>query len=90
MNNKLAGLLVIKRDNHENRYRRTSDTQSIKLNSKNKLDPIVLLIQRLPFPSTKYKSLAKPGHDENLNEKIREEGRERRVSSLIFPLPFTC
>ena len=29
MNNKLAGLLVIKRDNHENRYRRTFDIQSI-------------------------------------------------------------
>ena len=79
MNNKLAGLLVIKRDNHENRCRRTSDTQSIKLNSKNKLDLTVLLILRLLFPSNKYKSLAKPAHDENSKEKIREEGRERRL-----------
>ena len=29
MNNKLVGLLVIKRDNHENRHRRKFDIQSI-------------------------------------------------------------
>ena len=74
MNNKLAGLLVIKQDNHENRYRRTSDTQSIKLNSKNKLDLTVLLIPRLSFPSTKYKILAKQGHDENSKEKLEKRG----------------
>ena len=27
------------------------------------------------------------GHDENSNEKIREEGRERRVSPIWFLLP---
>ena len=70
MNNKLTSLLVIRS------HRRISDTQSIKLNSKNKLDLTVLLIPRLPFLSTKYKSLAKSGHDEISKENIREEGGE--------------
>ena len=74
MNNKLTGLLVIKRDNHENGYKRISDTQSIKLNSKNELDLTVFLISRLPFPSTKYKSLATQGHDENSKEKLEKRG----------------
>ena len=61
-----------------------------KLNNKNKLDLTVLLILRLQFPSTKYKSLATQGHDENSKEKIREEGRERGVCPiLISPPPFT-
>ena len=77
MNNKLAGLLVIKRDNHENWYRRTFDTQSIKLNSKTKLDLTVLLIPKLLFPSMKYKSLAKHGHDENSKEKLEKRGERR-------------
>ena len=35
--------------------------------------------------------LATQGHDENSKEKIREEGRERRVYPiLISPPPFTC
>ena len=50
-----------------------------KLNNKNKLDLTVLLIPRLQFPSTEYKSLARQGHDENSKEKIREEERERCV-----------
>jgi hypothetical protein len=33
------------------------------LNNKNKLDLTVLLILRLPFPSTNYESLATQGHD---------------------------
>ena len=54
------------------------------------LDLTVLLIPRLQFPSTKYKSLATQGHDENSKEKIREEGRERSVCPiLISPPPFT-
>ena len=77
MNNKIVGLLVIKRDNHENGYRRTSDTQSIKLNSKNKLDLTIFLISRLPFPSTKYKSLATQGHDEDSKEKLEKRGEGR-------------
>ena len=63
--------------------------QSINWSIKNKTDLTVLLIPRLSFPSTKYKSLAKPGNDENSKDKVREEGRERRVWSLIFPPPFT-
>ena len=77
MNNKLAGLLVIKLDNHENRYRRTFDAQSIKLNSKTKLDHTVLLIPKLLFPLMKYKSLAKHGHDENSKEKSEKRGERR-------------
>ena len=77
MNNKLAGLLVIKLDNHENRYRRTFDAQSIKLNSKTKLDHTVLLIPKLLFPSMKYKSLAKHDHDENSKEKLEKRGERR-------------
>ena len=59
-----------------------------KLNNKNKLDFTVLLIPRLQFPLTKYKSLATQGHDENSKEKIREEGRERNVSNFDFSSPF--
>ena len=36
------------------------------------------MILRLQFPSTKYKSLAKQGHDENSNEKLEQRG-ERGV-----------
>ena len=59
-----------------------------KLNNKNKLNLTVLLIPRLQFPSTKYKSLAKQSHDENSKEKIKENGRERRVSNSDFSSPF--
>ena len=52
-----------------------------KLNNKNKLDLTVLLIPRLQFPSTKYKSLAKLGHDENSNEKLEKRG-ERGVCEV--------
>ena len=78
MNNKLVGLLVIKRDNHENRHQRTSDIQSINWTIKKKLDLTVLLIPRLQFPSTKYKSLAKLDHDESSKEKLEQRG-ERGV-----------
>ena len=49
------------------------------MNNKNKLDLTVLLIPKLQFPSTKYKSLAKQGHDENSKEKLEKRG-ERGVS----------
>ena len=52
------------------------------MNNKNKLDLTVLLILRLQFPSTKYKSLAKQGHDENSKEKLEKRGeRGVRVQS---------
>ena len=57
-NNKLVGLLVIKQDNHEKKQRRTFDIQSINQTIKKKLDLTVLLIPRLQFPSTKYKSFS--------------------------------
>ena len=81
MNNKLVGLLEIKQDNHENRHRRTFDIQSINWTIKKNLDFTVLLISRLPFPLTKYKSLAKHGHDENSKEKL-EKRRERDVCEV--------
>ena len=59
------------------------------LNNKNKLDLTVLLILRLQFPSTKYKSLATQGHDENSKEKNqRREEREACVCNSNFFSPF--
>ena len=55
------------------------DTKNIryskhKLKNKNKIDLTILLIPRLQFPSTKYKSLATQGHDENSKEKLEKRG----------------
>ena len=55
------------------------------------LDLTVLFIPRPQFPSTKYKSLATQGHDENSKEKNQRRGeREACVCViLISPPPFT-
>ena len=43
------------------------------------------MIPRLQFPSTKYKSLAKQGHDENSKEKLEQKGeRDVCVQSDFF------
>jgi hypothetical protein len=57
MDNKLVDLLVIKRDNHENRHIKNLILKH-KLNNKKNLDVTILLIMRLPFPLINYKSLA--------------------------------
>ncbi|PON49475.1 hypothetical protein PanWU01x14_229910, partial [Parasponia andersonii] len=48
----------------------------------------ILLIPRLLFPSTNYKSLATQGHDENSKERNKRRD-ERGVSQAIFlPISF--
>ena len=57
------------------------------MNNKNKLDLTVLLIPRFQFPSTKYKILAKQGHDENSKEKLEQRGEQGMCVQSDFSSP---